>query len=214
MPRPSQAVDQALLQSGLALYPQVGCAGLSLRKVAEHAGTQPAMVHYHFGSKQAFLGAVLQQCYEQLFAQMSERSAADGAAGQRLRTALLALAGFLREHRALIARLLMDAAQGEPVVHSFLQANAPRHLGLVMRLLGEVALKPGVLPMQAFAFLMGSVNAPLLVASGALHIGVVPGVLGEQLAAQVVSDAALAQRVDLALAALCATEEGSPDDKV
>jgi len=145
---------------------------------------------------------------------MSSGSAAEGTARHRLRSALLALAGFLREHRALIARLLMDAAQGEPVVHSFLQANAPRHLGLVMRLLGEVALKPGVLPMQAFAFLMGSVNAPLLVASGALHIGVLPGAQGQQLAAQVTSDAALAQRVDLALAALCATEEGSPDDKV
>ena len=37
MPRPSQQIDQALLASGRTLLPQTGCAGLSVRALAEHA---------------------------------------------------------------------------------------------------------------------------------------------------------------------------------
>jgi AcrR family transcriptional regulator len=57
MPRPSQDQDQALLAAGAALYPGLGCAGLSVRRVADAAGVNPAMVHYHFGSKDGFLRA-------------------------------------------------------------------------------------------------------------------------------------------------------------
>ena len=61
MPRPSQNIDEALLRSGLALLPRLGCSGLSVRRVAEHAGVNPAMFHYHFQSKAVFLRSVLQQ---------------------------------------------------------------------------------------------------------------------------------------------------------
>ncbi|KAB0576822.1 TetR/AcrR family transcriptional regulator [Ideonella dechloratans] len=205
MARPSQAVDQALIASALALYPQCGCAGLSLRKVAEHAGTQPAMVHYHFGGKPAFLRAVLQQLYEQMFAALNVHGRGEERPRDRLRGALLTLGRFLRQHRAVAARLALDAAQGEPVVHDFLRANAPRHLGLLLALLqeaqgaGELQALP---PLQAFTFLMGAVNAPTLIATGALQLGVAPALLGELLDQQVLSDEALVQRVDLALAAL------------
>ncbi|WP_374589150.1 TetR/AcrR family transcriptional regulator [Ideonella dechloratans] len=205
MARPSQAVDQALIASALALYPQCGCAGLSLRKVAEHAGTQPAMVHYHFGGKPAFLRAVLQQLYEQMFAALNVHGRGAEGPRDRLRGALLTLGRFLRQHRAVAARLALDAAQGEPVVHDFLRANAPRHLGLLLALLqeaqgaGELQALP---PLQAFTFLMGAVNAPTLIATGALQLGVAPALLGELLDQQVLSDEALVQRVDLALAAL------------
>lgn len=205
MARPSQAVDQALIASALALYPQCGCAGLSLRKVAEHAGTQPAMVHYHFGGKPAFLRAVLQQLYEQMFAALNVHGRGEERPRDRLRGALLTLGRFLRQHRAVAARLALDAAQGEPVVHDFLRANAPRHLGLLLALLqeaqgaGELQALP---PLQAFTFLMGAVNAPTLIATGALQLGVAPALLGELLDQQVLSDEALVQRLDLALAAL------------
>lgn len=205
MARPSQAVDQALIASALALYPQCGCAGLSLRKVAEHAGTQPAMVHYHFGGKPAFLRAVLQQLYEQMFAALHMHGSGEERPRDRLHAALLTLGRFLRRDRAVAARLALDAAQGEPVVHDFLRANAPRHLGLLLALLqeaqgaGELRALP---PLQAFSFLMGAVNAPTLVATGALQLGVAPALLGELLDQQVLSDEALVQRVDLALAAL------------
>ena len=53
MPRPSRHLDQALLASGAALYPALGCAGLSVRAVASLAGVTAGMFHYHFESKDA-----------------------------------------------------------------------------------------------------------------------------------------------------------------
>jgi AcrR family transcriptional regulator len=35
----------------MALLPQTGCAGLSVRKVAERAGINLGMFHYHFKSR-------------------------------------------------------------------------------------------------------------------------------------------------------------------
>ena len=81
MPRPSQQLDQALLRSGRALYPALGCAGLSQRKLAEHAGISPGMFHYHFASKDAFLRALLQQLYEEMYGPLAESAGGDGPAG-------------------------------------------------------------------------------------------------------------------------------------
>jgi AcrR family transcriptional regulator len=208
MPRPSQGIDQALLRSGLALLPQLGCAGLSVRKVAEHAGVNPAMFHYHFGSKDAFLRTLLLQLYEQMYARLSAGAGQEGQPVlQRLEDALLTLAGFAREHRALVGRLAIDAANGEAVVHDFVRANAPRHLGLLLALLAE-AERAGVLcpapPLQRFVFLMGAVLSPMLVAPAIAALGVAPPIMAAGVQQQVLSDDAILQRVRLALRALTA----------
>lgn len=208
MPRPSQGIDQALLRSGLDLLPQLGCAGLSVRKVAEHAGVNPAMFHYHFGSKEAFLRTLLLQLYEQMYARLSAGAGQEGQPVlQRLEAALLTLAAFAREHRALVGRLVIDAANGEAVVHDFVRANAPRHLGLLLGLLAE-AERAGVLrpapPLQRFVFLMGAVLSPMLVAPAIAALGVAPAIVAAGVQEQVLSDEAILQRARLALHALAA----------
>ena len=213
MARPSQNIDEALLRSGLLLYPGLGCAALSVRRVAEHAGVNPAMLHYHFGSKQAFLRSMLQQHYESLFSRLSASGQGQGDALLRLRDTLFLLACFVREHRALIARLLLDAGAGEPVVLEFLQANAPRHLGLVMALLAE-ARQQGLVrdtpPLQGLSFVMSSVLAPILITSGAAHLRLAPQLSQEQIEPQVLSDPALHERIDWALGALGARPVSVP----
>ena len=205
MARPSQGIDQALLRSGLALLPELGCTGLSVRRVAEHAGVNPAMFHYHFGSKAAFLRAVLQQLYEQMFAGLSAGAARGGTAVERLHAALFSLAGFVREQRPVIGRLAVDAANGEAVVHEFVRANAPRHLGLLLALAQEAEqageLQP-MAPVQRFAFLMGSIVAPLLVVPAVAAVQALPPALAATAIDQVLSDDALHQRISMALQAL------------
>jgi AcrR family transcriptional regulator len=211
MARPSQQVDQALLRSGRLLYPAQGCAGLSQRLVAEHAGVQPGMVHYHFKSKDGFLRALLQQLYDELFAGLQAGADLDGSPLLRLRAALIALAGFVRQHRPLALRLAADAAAGQVVVRDFLRDNMPRHLGLLMRLL-QAAQQQGELsaatpPLGAVVFLAGAVVAPMLVAPAMAALDPpLPGwpalALRDALADQVTSDPAIAQRVDWAIAAL------------
>lgn len=205
MPRPSQDQDQLLLAAGAALYPQLGCAGLSVRRVAEAAGVNPAMVHYHFGSKDAFLRALLQQHYEEMFSALSLTSQGEDDVMERLATALLGVARFVRAHRPLIARVWADAQAGQPVAQDFLRANAPRHLDVLMALLQE-AQALGRLPQQPmltrFSFLMGSVIAPVVLAGGMLSAKAVPPMLVAAVDDEVLSDAALQRRIEWALLGL------------
>lgn len=205
MPRPSQDQDRLLLAAGAALYPQLGCAGLSVRRVAEAAGVNPAMVHYHFGSKDAFLRALLQQHYEEMFGALSLNSQGETDVMERLATALLGVARFVREHRPLIARVWADAQAGEAVAQDFLRANAPRHLSVLMALLQE-AEALGRLPQQPlltrFSFLMGAVIAPLILVGGLQSINAVPPALLAAVDGDVLSDAALLRRIEWALLGL------------
>jgi len=205
MPRPSRQLDQALLASGRELYPQLGAAALSVRALAEHAGVNAGMFHYHFESKDTFLRTLLQQLYEEMFTQLSQEIGLPGAPLQRLRQALAVLGRFLRTHGAVIGRIWADAGQGEPVAREFMQANAPRHIGLLLALFDEAERAGDIVPMppmQRFTFVLGAVAAPVLVATRVAELGVAPKALRPLLEPQVLSDAAILARADLALAAL------------
>lgn len=205
MPRPSRNLDQALLASGRALYPRLGCAGLSVRALAEHAGVNAGMFHYHFDSKDSFLRTLLQQIYEEVFARLRLETAQPGAPLARLRQALIVVGAFLREHGAVIGRVWADAGAGEAVAHEFIRANAPRHLGLLLAVLdeaeraGDIAPQP---PLQRLTFVMGAVAAPVLVAQRIATLGLAPPPLAPLIEPQVLSDAAIAARADMAIAAL------------
>lgn len=209
MARPSQQLDQALLRSGRALYPELGAAGLSQRRLAEHAGVSPGMFHYHFASKDAFLRALLQQLYEEMFAGLTAEAAGPGPALQRLSAGLLGLARFVREQRPLLMRLALDAANGVAVAREFLQANVPRHMGLLAGLLDEARrsgeLPPTRHPLQRVAFVLGSVLAPMVVLPAIAGLGV--PLPGPSMATQVTGDAAVRQRIALALQALRLPED-------
>jgi AcrR family transcriptional regulator len=203
--RPSQHIDRALLAAGRALYPHSGCAGLSVRALAEHAGVNQAMFHYHFKTKDAFLRALLQQMYDEMFVGLNHDAMLQGPALERLRIALAGLARFVRDHRPVIARVWSDAAAGQPIAREFMRANAPRHVGLLMQLLGQAEREghiEAMPPVQRLSFVMGSVVAPLVIVSGLMAMGITPGVPSREIETQVLSDAAIAQRVDRALAAL------------
>jgi AcrR family transcriptional regulator len=205
MPRPSRNIDQVLLQSGRVLYPLHGCAGLSLRLLAEHAGVNVGMFHYHFQSKDNFLRELLAQMYEELFQQLQQEASIAGTALQRLRQALCRLGRLMREHGDWLGRVLADASHGEPVAMAFLQANGARHVALLMGLLEQAAQEGSLVPlppMQRVAFLMGAVVAPMVIAPRAMQLGVLPAPLVTGIQNDVLSDAGIAQRVDHALWAL------------
>jgi len=86
MPRPSRSFDRALLASGRALFPRMGCAGLSVRAVAEHCGANPAMFHYHFRTKDKFLRTLLQQMYDEMFNGLQHDAVQRGSAAVSIRT--------------------------------------------------------------------------------------------------------------------------------
>jgi AcrR family transcriptional regulator len=205
MPRPGRNIAQALLASGRALYPERGSAGLSVRALTEHAGVNLGMFHYHFGTKDVFVRELLQQFYEEMFGSLSEVAQHAGAPVQRLREALLFLALFVREHQAVLGRVFADASGGDPVCAEFLRANVPRHLRLLLQLMQEAEAAGELAPLpalQRFVFAMGAVALPLVLVPRVAQLDIAPAVLRRQFKRQVSSDAAIAQRVDLALTAL------------
>ena len=143
--------------------------------------------------------------YDEVFNQLQAQAAHPGRPLDRLRLALNLLARLMRSNGPWIGRVWTDAGSGELVACNFLRANAPRHLQLLMLLAAEAAAagELGALPpMQRFAFMMGSVLAPMVLVPGALRMGVLPAEMAQQFQIDVLSDAAIAERVDRALATL------------
>lgn len=207
MPRPSQNLDQALLASGRELFPDAGCAGLAVRAVAEHAGVTPAMFHYHFGSKDEFLRTLLQQLYEQMWTSLAPTAERQGPPLERLRAALGTMARFARAQRPLLGRVLLDALGGERVALEFVARNAPRHMGLLAGLLEEAraaGMLARVAPLQGLVFMLGAVILPIVFVSRLAERGVLPAFAAGVFDAQVMSDAAIDERIERAIAALAA----------
>jgi AcrR family transcriptional regulator len=194
-----------LLAAGRELYPATGAAGLSVRKVAERAGVNLGMLHYHFGNKDAFVRALLQSLYEEMFAELQTVVAAPAQPVAALRAALKVIARFARDNRVLLRRLMADAAAGEAPAVDFVRANFPRHFGIVIGLIaaGQQAGRVKPVPLaQAVTFVAGAVAAPILLGSAIVDSGLAPPALAERFAADVLADAALDERIELALAGL------------
>lgn len=205
MPRPSRNVDQLLIQAGLALLPTVGVRALSIRQIAEHAGVNLGMFHYHFKTKEVFVRLILDQTYNALFDSLAMVSHASSSPLDNLRASLHVLAKFGRDHRELIVTLVGDGLAGEPVAREFLHANMPRHIAILARLIEgaqrEGQIKKMPLP-QALAFIMGAVAGPILGGAAAMRNGLLPQHIGAQLQMYVLTDDAIAERIDMALAGL------------
>ena len=203
MTRPSRNIDRLLLAAGRELYPATGTAGLSVRRVAEHAGVNLGMFHYHFRTKEAFVRQVLQRAYEEMFANL-ELAASVKSPRDALRAALNVLGRFGRDNGSLLRRLVAEALADEPLALEFLRKNMPRHIAVILELIAagqRQRVLRRMAPHQALAFLAGSVAAPIVVVGAIAERAIVPGVTSD-LAALLASDAAIAERVDCALAGI------------
>jgi len=207
MPRPSRNLDRALLAAGRELLPRTGCAGLTIRQVADAAGVNIGMFHYHFKTREAFLRAVMLSTYEEMYQRFVGQVAkpADFTPVEQLRTAFRVIARFVRDNHLFIGRIWADAMCGEAVARDFLRESIPRHGAMITALLfeGQRAglLRPMPVP-QALAFCMGAIGAPTLFGGAMVDGGELPKALARAIAKSVLSDAALDERIDLALVAL------------
>jgi AcrR family transcriptional regulator len=205
MSRPSRNVDVQLLAAGRELYPMMGAAGLSVRKIAERAGVNLGMFHYHFGTKDAFVRALLQSLYEEMFADLQSAAAAPADPVAGLRAALRVIARFARDNRVLLRRLLVDAAAGETPAVDFVSANFPRHFSIVVGLIAAAQQRGLIKPVplaQAVTFVAGAIAAPILLGSAIVDSGLAPPALADRFAGDVLADAALDERIELALSGL------------
>ena len=213
MPRPSRNLDRALLAAGRALLPEVGCAGLTIRHVAEAARVNIGMFHYHFRTREAFLRAVMQETYEEMFARLTQEIARprDASPAEHLRAAFRVLGRFLRDNRKFLARVLADALAGDAIASDFLRENVPRHATLLAALLTEGQRRKALRPMpiaQALGFCAGALALPILAGGAFAESGALPKAAARELSKALLTDAAIDQRIELALFALAAPAGG------
>jgi len=88
-----EATKRRILDAARDVLVERGYAGTSTRVVAERAGTQLSLVHYHFGGKQQLLGAVLERQNADLLERQRAHYAAPGPLSEKWRVAC----GFLDE---------------------------------------------------------------------------------------------------------------------
>jgi AcrR family transcriptional regulator len=106
MSSPPKAADQRvargdatrtqILESARKVLAADGYSGASTRAVADRAGVQLSLVHYHFGGKQGLLAAVLAHENEQLLARQQKLYAKDEPLAEKWRTACAYLRRDLR----------------------------------------------------------------------------------------------------------------------
>lgn len=205
MPRPSRNIDQLLIDTARALLPNTGARDFSIRQLTQRAGVNLGMFHYHFKTRENFIGIVLQGVYEEMFAQLTIQAESNRSPLENLRAAFNVLGCFLRDNRHLLQRLLPDAISGEPIALQFFRRNSPRHLQLVAQLVVQAQRSGalGPLPLfQALTFIAGAVGMPIMMATAAQAAGFLPESLSENLEEDVLSDQAIAQRVEMALKGL------------
>lgn len=72
-PHDGEATREALMDAAEKLFAEQGVEAVSIRAVNSAAGLAPAAVHYHFGSREALLAAVLERRGRSVVADIAER---------------------------------------------------------------------------------------------------------------------------------------------
>jgi AcrR family transcriptional regulator len=201
--------ERRLLGVARAMLPETGISGLRLREVTRRAGVNLGLFHYHFGSKEAFTRRLLQELYEDFFAQLSLESRGAGTPLERLRRSLIAFGRFLRQHRQFIVMIIQEVLQGHQGCIEFARKNIPRHVSVIAGLIeeGQSAgqIKPIPLPM-AMSFAMGGIGVPNLLITMLERVRAkrVFDMTLKEMESLMLSDQALKQRAELIVSLLAA----------
>ena len=104
-----------ILDAALELFGEQGFDATTTRDIAQRAGFNNALLHYHFGAKDDLLEALLEREYAALgLVLQAALGGADGLAGQ-VEALLDAYADFLAEHRAFTRIVEREVASGRHV---------------------------------------------------------------------------------------------------
>src|SRR5258706_2767318 len=207
-PRPSRNLDQALLAAGRRLFPARGCGAMAVREVDDAVGVNLGMFHYHFKSREAFLRALMQQAYEEMFSTLTLEAGRDAEPVANLRRAFQVLGRFARDNRPFLARVFTDALSGEQCAREFLRENMPRHIAVLGKLIVEGQNQGRLIAVpvaQAIGLCGGALVMPILVRGALLGSGALARPTAAAVEAPFLTQPGIAQRIHLALPAISPT---------
>lgn len=196
---------ERLLQAGLACARAKGVRAITVRGIAAEAGANLGSFVHHFGTREAFVGAVIERWYAPLFDALQLTAQQSAAPLEALRQALRQLVGWMVDNRAILARLVLDAAAGEVAVRRFARSIDSRHPQLLLQLIQRAQAAQRLRaddPRHQLLFLMSSLALPVLVFHPLAQApGMVPPLV-QALAGFTTDAAAIDQRLEWALKGL------------
>ena len=116
-PKPTKVDPDHLLDAALAVFAEDGLRGASLRAIARRAGCDPALIYYHFASKEGLFAALLQRRFPGVLRAVEILSATSDPrpTAQRLWEVLLIYHQHLSQDpgiRALVRGEIVKGAEG------------------------------------------------------------------------------------------------------
>lgn len=158
---------ERLLDRARELFAHYGYAGVTLRKLAEVAGVNPALIHYYFGDKEQLyehaVGATVEPMLSAVQAELGAPDAASPALGRFVRQYLRLLAANPWLPPLILREVLLEDGR---LRQRFIKNFAGRGAGLVQRLIereqAEGRLRTDLDPRLATLSLLSQAVFPFL----------------------------------------------------
>lgn len=130
-----QDLKVRILDTAEALFAENGYAATSIRRIADQAGVNPALVHYYFGNKKALLQAVMERSLEPLGQAIAAMKDSTEASPEKIARLLLSM---VVEHPNIPHLLTREVLlPGGEMQQYFVENMAPRLGGALPALLNR-----------------------------------------------------------------------------
>lgn len=126
----------ALLAAGRELFAKKGFDGTSVREITSEAGANLGAITYHFGSKRALYGAVLEAGLTPMVDRVGEVAESGGSAMDRLDHVIDVVFGHIGKHPEIPRLMLQEVAAGKTPPAEVV-AMVRRQAGYIGRILSD-----------------------------------------------------------------------------
>jgi AcrR family transcriptional regulator len=159
-PKPTKVSPDQILDAAQAVFAGEGLRGASLRAIARRAGCDPALIYYHFDSKEALFKALLERRFPAVLQDVAQLAEATDPRPTALR--LWEVLRIYHRHlgqdpgiRSLVRGEIVNGAEG---VAALIEAQVRPVLGAIVRIfeqgLERRELRPDLHPLLATFFLV------------------------------------------------------------
>jgi AcrR family transcriptional regulator len=121
-----QDLKARILDTAEALFAKNGYAATSIRRIADQAGVNPALVHYYFGNKKALLQAVMERSLEPMGRAIAAMKESADASPDKIDRLLLSMTG---EHPNIPHLLTREVLLPGGEMQQYFVENMAPHLG-------------------------------------------------------------------------------------
>ncbi len=173
---------RAILEAALQVFAEQGVSGASLRAIAKGAGCDPALIYYHFGSKEGIFEALLDELFQGFHQDLADlvQATAGEPTRERLRQVMDHLVGHLQARgRGLQGVVRGEVVRGAEGVRASLARRLRPILDLLRQIFAEGMARGEVrtdlpLPLLPFFFMRPLIEILELIPAMSVHVACLP----------------------------------------